>query len=159
MSYFDHKLFRPLVISTMNYFDLNLAQKCVDCARYDTIGGRRVVVVVGSGFGSWDSVFGTRAWILGTPYSVLGMYSLITSFTNVWNVARYDTVGSGRRVVGSSPSGVVVGSYMMKMVHSKKSVTRFSVFDTRYSGFGSRYSVFGTRAWILGTPHSVVGMY
>ena len=31
MSYFDHELFRPLVISTMSYFDLNLAQKCVEC--------------------------------------------------------------------------------------------------------------------------------
>ena len=56
------------------------------------------------------SVFGTPYSVLGTRDSVLGMYSPITSLTNAWNVARYDTVGSCRR----RP----VGSYIMKIVHT-----------------------------------------
>ncbi len=44
MSYFDHELFRLSVISTMSYFDLNLAQKCVECCkvRYRRVVGGRV---------------------------------------------------------------------------------------------------------------------
>ena len=45
----------------------------------------------------------------------------------------------------------VVGSDIMKLVHSKKSVTRYSVFGSRYSVFGCQYSGFGTRDSVLGT--------
>ena len=60
-------------------------------------------------FGTRYSELGIRYWVFRTRYSILGMYSPITSLRNAWNVARYDTV------VGSG----LVESDIMKIVHTQ----------------------------------------
>ena len=108
------------MISPMSYFDINLAQKCVECCkiRYRQGLGRRSGRV-GSSLhreNSTDALFVGGGCAIWLPISCL--------------------VGPGR----------VGGQARHKIVHSKKSVTRFLVFD-----MVMRFSVFGIRSSGLGT--------
>ncbi len=119
--------------------------------RYSVLGTRYSVLGIRySVFGTRYSVLGIRYSVFGTRDSVLGMYSPITALINTW----YNTVGSssGRRVVvvWSGRCRRRVESYIVKIVHSKKSICTHPVFGTRYSVLGIRYSVFGTRDSVLG---------